>query len=87
MLAAFAKVRPRIGAAGSMVRMETGFEIIFGSFAKSLRLVEAMRAEDIDDGSREVEEQISLTGSVQLQPGTTALAALHLESSLTRTLS
>ena len=38
------------GRIDGFVRMETGFEIIICSFAKSLRLVEALRAEDIDDG-------------------------------------
>lgn len=38
------------GRIDGFVRMEAGFEIIVCSFAKSLRLVEALRAEDIDDG-------------------------------------
>ncbi len=38
------------GRIDGFVRMETGFEIIICSFAKSLRLVEALRMEDIDDG-------------------------------------
>ena len=38
------------GRIDGFVRMETGFEIIVCSFAKSLHLVEALRTEDIDDG-------------------------------------
>ena len=38
------------GRIDGFVRMEAGFEIIVCSFAKSLRLVEALRAEDIDHG-------------------------------------
>lgn len=38
------------GRIDGFVRMEAGFEIIVCSFAKSLRLVEALRVEGIDDG-------------------------------------
>ena len=38
------------GRIDGFVRMETGFEIIVCSFAKSLGLVEALRTEEIDDG-------------------------------------
>lgn len=38
------------GRIDGFVRMETGFEIIICSFADSLRLVEALRTEDIDNG-------------------------------------
>ena len=38
------------GRIDGFVRMEAGFEIIVCSFAESLRLVEALRVEDIDDG-------------------------------------
>ena len=38
------------GRIDGFVRMEAGFEIIICSFAKSLRLVEALKAEDIDHG-------------------------------------
>ena len=38
------------GRIDGFIRMEAGFEIIICSFADSLRLVEALRMEDIDDG-------------------------------------
>lgn len=38
------------GRIDGFIRMEAGFEIIMCSFAKSLSLVEALRAEDVDEG-------------------------------------